>query len=60
MSILGHNWLSEGYYEEDSWGDLSRIEEKDKIIEARKSGILFRSDGYSTSKVDDSEEILDL
>lgn len=53
MSLLFRNLLDEGFYEKDDYGDLTRIDDPDKIIEAKKDGRLYESDGMSTTKVDD-------
>ena len=53
MSLLFRNWLEEGYYEEDSWGDLTRIEDPEDIRRARNSGTLYENDGMCTTKVPD-------
>ncbi len=57
MSMLGWNWLDEGFYEEDSWGDLTRIEDKELILEAHKNGSLYRNDGYTTDKIDKNVDL---
>ena len=44
MGLLFRNWLDEGYYEEDSWGDLTRIEDPDRILEAQKEGKLYQKE----------------
>ena len=59
MSLLFRNWLDEGYYEEDSWGDLYRIENPVDILRVQKEGNLYHNDGFTTSKVDENEEIND-
>ncbi|MFA5207283.1 MAG: hypothetical protein WC428_01250 [Candidatus Paceibacterota bacterium] len=51
MSILFRNWLEEGYYEEDSWGNLTRIEDPDRIFQAQKEGTLYHNDGMATTQV---------
>jgi hypothetical protein len=57
MSMFGRNWLNEGFYEEDSWGDLTRIEDKEQIIDAQKNGKLYRNDGYSTDHINENDEL---
>lgn len=57
MSLLFRNWLEEGYYEEDSMGDLTKLDDIEKVIEAKKSGNLYYHDGYSLGKVDDNENL---
>lgn len=36
MSLFFRNWLDEGYYEEDSSGDLTRLEDPKDIRNAKK------------------------
>ena len=57
MSLLFRNWLEEGYYEEDSMGDLTKLDDIEKVIEAKKDGKLYYHDGYSIGKVDDNENL---
>jgi hypothetical protein len=57
MSLFFRNWLEEGYYEEDSFGDLTRIEDLDEIFQAQKAGILFHNDGIATTQVYEDEKI---
>jgi hypothetical protein len=51
------NWLDEGYYEEDSWGDLTRLEDPQDIRRAQKNVSLYHHDGYSMSKSSDDENL---
>jgi len=48
--MLFTNWLDEGFYEDDGYG-LTKIDDPDKLFEARKSGNLYHCDGFSTTKV---------
>ena len=57
MSMLFRNWLDEGYYEEDSWGDLTRLENPQDIRRAQKNGNLYHHDGYCMSKSSDDENL---
>ena len=57
MGLLFRNWLDEGYYEEDSWGDLTRIEDPDRILEAQKEGKLYQNDGMATTRVGEDEKL---
>jgi hypothetical protein len=36
MGLFFRNWLDEGYYEEDSSGDLTRLEDPKDIRNAQK------------------------
>lgn len=51
MSMLFRNWLDEGYYEEDSWGDLTRLDNVDDIQAAAARGTLYEHDGMGMTKV---------
>ena len=59
MSMFFRNWLPEGFYEEDNWGELTRLDNPDDIKNAQKSGKLYQHDGVSMGKIDnvDIEEI---
>ena len=57
MSMFFRSWLEEGYYSEDSSGDLTKLTDTKDINEARKSGTLYERDGYSMNKVDDGNDI---
>jgi hypothetical protein len=55
--MLFRNWLDEGYYEEDSWGGLTRIEDPQDIRRAQKNGKLYHHDGYCMTKSSDDENL---
>lgn len=56
MSLFFRNWLDEGYYEEDSSGDLTRLEDPKDIRNAqKKNGTLYHHDGFSFGKAADDE-----
>lgn len=55
MGLLFNNWLEEGYYEDDGFGDLTRIEDPQEIREAQKQGRLYENDGMATTKVGDED-----
>lgn len=38
-------------------GDLTRIEDKELILEAHKNGSLYRNDGYTTDKIDKNVDL---
>jgi hypothetical protein len=57
MSLLFRNWLDEGYYEEDCWVDLTRIEDPADILRAQKEGKLYQNDGMATTRVGEDENI---
>ena len=57
MSLLFRNWLEEGYYEEDGWGDLTRLEDPADILRARNAGTLYENDGMATTKVPEDAKL---
>jgi len=57
MALLFRNWLEEGYYEEDDYGDLTKIDDPTRIIESAKNGTLYENDGMAMTKVHNPEEI---
>ena len=57
MSLLFRNWLEEGYYEEDGWGDLTRLEDPADILRAKKAGTLYENDGMATTKVPEDAKL---
>jgi hypothetical protein len=50
MGMLFRNWLDEGFYEEDSMGDLTRLTDPREIRRAEAEGTLFVHDGMGLSK----------
>ncbi len=59
MGLLFRNWLEEGYYEEDSMGELTKLEDPADILRAQNEGNLYQHDGMGMTKVND-DEIIDL
>jgi hypothetical protein len=57
MGLLFAHWLEEGFYEDDGYGDLTRIDDPEEILEAHKQGRLYENDGFSTTKVNEDEDI---
>ncbi len=58
MGLFFRNWLEEGFYEEDSQGDLTKITDPEVIKEAASNGTLHEHDGISMSKKNlNSDEI---
>jgi hypothetical protein len=57
MSMLFRNWLEEGYYEEDGFGDLTKITDPVEILRVQKEGRLYENDGMGTSKVHSSNNL---
>ncbi len=61
MSIFGRNWLEEGFYEDDGYGDLTRIDESNiNMFSKKHRKDLYYHDGYSITKLNDSEEDLEI
>ena len=52
MGLLFRNWAENGFYEEDSRGDLTRIEDAADIIRAQKEGRLYEHDDAGMTKVE--------
>lgn len=57
MSMFFRNWLDEGFYEEDSRGDLTRLEDPAEIHEAKRAGTLYEHDGMGLTKVNEYDDI---
>lgn len=57
MSILGSSWKAEGYYEDDGYGDMTFIDDPERIRELHEKGELFEHDGISMGKVNESDTI---
>lgn len=57
MSILGSSWLEEGYYEQDSYGDKTRLTTKEEIKNAFMEGKLYHHDGYGLTKIEDIDQL---
>jgi capsid portal protein len=58
MGLLFNNYLDDGFYEEDSYGTLTKITDPKKIIEAQQNGTLYENDGIATTKVRKDEDIV--
>jgi hypothetical protein len=52
MSLFFRHWLDEGFYEEDGYGDLYKVNDPVEINILQKEGRLYYNDGFTTSKVD--------
>lgn len=57
MGMHFRNWLEEGYYEEDEFGDLSKIEDPYHIHKIQSEDKLYYHDGLGMTKVSISEDI---
>ena len=55
--MLFRNWLDEGYYQEDDYGDLYRVENPYDLHDLQISGKLYYNDGMSTNRVDQYDDI---
>jgi len=58
MGLLFNNYLDEGFYEEDSYGTLTKITNPKKIVEAQQNGTLYENDGIATTQVNKDEIII--
>jgi capsid portal protein len=58
MGLLFNNYLDEGFYEEDSYGTLTKITNPKKIVEAQQNGSLYENDGIATTKVRKDQDIV--
>jgi capsid portal protein len=58
MGLLFNNYLDEGFYEEDSYGTLTKITNPKKIVEAQQNGALYENDGIATTKVRKDQDIV--
>ena len=58
MGLLFNNYLDEGFYEEDSYGILTKITNPKKIVEAQQNGTLYENDGIATTQVNKDEIII--
>jgi hypothetical protein len=56
MSILGSNWLPEGYYEDDGYG-YTKVEDPERIRELQREGKLFEHDGMGMGRVENNDEL---
>jgi len=56
MGILNRNLLDEAFYEEDEYGDLTKLDSLEEIERAAKSGNLYHHDGYSMGKMPEIPE----
>ena len=58
MGLLFRNWLEEGFYEEDSLGDLTRLYKTEDILDAYNNNCLYQHDGLGLSKVNNINEVI--
>jgi hypothetical protein len=56
MSLLFHNWLDKGYYEDDGYG-YTKVEDPERIRELKAEGRLYEHDGMGLCKVNKNDEI---
>jgi hypothetical protein len=56
MGILNRNFHEEGFYEEDEYGDLTKLDSLEEIERSAKSGNLYHHDGYSMEKMSEIPE----
>jgi capsid portal protein len=58
MGLLFNNYLDDGFYEEDSYGTLTKITDPKKIVEAQQNNTLYENDGIATTKVRKDQDIV--
>ena len=58
MGLLFNNYLDDGFYEEDSYGTLTKITDPKKIVEAQQNNTLYENDGIATTKVRKDQDII--
>lgn len=49
--MFGRNFLEEGYYIEDSYGDMTKVEIKDVLSGEYDRETLYHHDGYSMDRI---------
>lgn len=57
MSLFGRSMLDEGYYVEDSYGDLTKISIEDVLSGEYDRETLYRHDGYSMDRLGEVKRI---
>ncbi len=55
--MFGRNWLEEGYYIEDSYGDMTKVEIKDVLSGEYERETLYHHDGYSMGRIGEINKI---
>lgn len=51
MGLFGRSMLDEGYYIEDSYGDMTKVEIKGVLSGEYDRETLYRHDGYSMDRI---------
>ncbi len=57
MCMFGRSMLDEGYYIEDSYGDLTKVNVKDVLSGEYERETLYRHDGYSMDRIGEINKI---
>lgn len=55
--MFGRSMLDEGYYIEDSYGDLTKVEIRDVLFGQYERETLFHHDGYSLERIGEINKI---
>lgn len=58
MGLLFNNYLEKGYYELDEYGIYTKLDNMKDILKAQQNGTLYENDGMATTKVNDSDRII--
>jgi hypothetical protein len=56
MGIFSHKYTEEGYYQEDEFGNISKVYDNNELIDALEANRLFYCDGYSMTIVNSVEK----
>ena len=56
MGIFSHKYLEEGYYQEDEFGNISKVYDNNELIDALEANRLFYCDGNSITIVNSAEK----
>jgi hypothetical protein len=56
MGIFSHKYLEEGYYQEDEFGNISKVYDNNELIDALEDNKLFYCDGNSLTIVNSVEK----
>lgn len=57
MGLFFRNWHDEGFYEIDEYDTVTKLENSEDIICAKKEGRLYEHDGMGMTYVDKKDEI---
>jgi hypothetical protein len=55
MGIFSHKYIDEGYYQEDEFGNITKVYDNNELIDALEDNKLFYCDGDSMTLVNSVE-----